>query len=192
MFDGFFGILCGLLLILGGKSESSCMLVTWLALTGGCSLKYLYVLIFYKWTDVEVRLRTTPHQTTRPDHTNSNKPNMPNCRTTSRLRISCSTWECSQSSVPTSDSPGPALVLFTSNFYLEIKIFQNKDKKFSLNPKGPKGTILGKSGPTKSCANILLQTMGPGISCPPPPLPFNRGRNSPDRERDFIYTAREV
>ena len=39
----------------------------------------------------------------------------------------------------------------------------------------------------KSCANILLQTMGPGISCPPPPLPVP-GRNSSERERDTLFT----
>ena len=61
VFDGFFGTLCALLLIFGGKSESSCMLVSWLVLTGCCTLKYLYVLLFNDWTDVEVRttLETT-------------------------------------------------------------------------------------------------------------------------------------
>merc|ERR1711997_659710 len=53
VFDGFFGTLCALLLIFGGKSESSCMLVSWLVLTGGCSLNYLYVLLFNDWTDIE-------------------------------------------------------------------------------------------------------------------------------------------
>lgn len=62
VFAGFFGTLCGLLLILGGKSESSYMLVTWLVLTGGCSLKYLHNFLFNDWTDIEVRARqTTPH-----------------------------------------------------------------------------------------------------------------------------------
>merc|ERR1712026_514823 len=55
VWDGLFGTVSALLLIFGARSESNCLLVMWMIMTGACSIKYLWVLIFHEWINYEVQ-----------------------------------------------------------------------------------------------------------------------------------------
>merc|ERR1711972_324259 len=43
VFDAFFGILCSVLLFIGARMRHRCLLIFWILITLGCSIKYLYV-----------------------------------------------------------------------------------------------------------------------------------------------------
>merc|ERR1712020_688687 len=53
VFDAFFGILCSVLLLVGAKLLHRCLLIFWILITIGCSIKYLYVFIVSDWTSLE-------------------------------------------------------------------------------------------------------------------------------------------
>merc|ERR1712072_1537844 len=50
VFDAFFGILCALLLVFGAKMRNSCLLISWLIITIGCSIKYIVVVCENDWS----------------------------------------------------------------------------------------------------------------------------------------------
>merc|ERR1719334_320959 len=52
-FDAFFGILCALLLVFGAKMRNSCLLISWLIITVGCSIKYIVVVCENDWSSIE-------------------------------------------------------------------------------------------------------------------------------------------
>merc|ERR1712174_25852 len=45
VFDAFFGILCSVLLFIGARLRHRCLLIFWILITLGCSIKYLYVFV---------------------------------------------------------------------------------------------------------------------------------------------------
>merc|ERR1712218_469514 len=53
VFDAFFGILCSILLFIGARLRHRCLLIFWIIITLGCSIKYLYVFIASDWTNLE-------------------------------------------------------------------------------------------------------------------------------------------
>merc|ERR1711862_1072608 len=53
VFDAFFGILCSILLFIGARMRHRCLLIFWIVITLGCSIKYLYVFIVSDWTSLE-------------------------------------------------------------------------------------------------------------------------------------------
>merc|ERR1719209_821896 len=53
VFDAFFGILCSILLLVGAKLHHRCLLIFWILITAGCSIKYLIVFIGNDWTSLE-------------------------------------------------------------------------------------------------------------------------------------------
>merc|ERR1712001_266191 len=53
VFDAFFGILCFILLFIGARMRHRCLLIFWIVITLGCSIKYLYVAIVSDWTSLE-------------------------------------------------------------------------------------------------------------------------------------------
>merc|ERR1712076_319928 len=53
VFDAFFGILCSILLFIGARLRHRCLLIFWIIITIGCSIKYLYVFIVSDWTNLE-------------------------------------------------------------------------------------------------------------------------------------------
>jgi len=53
VFDAFFGILCALLLVFGAKMRNSCLLISWLIITIGCSIKYIVVVCENDWSSIE-------------------------------------------------------------------------------------------------------------------------------------------
>merc|ERR1712130_177756 len=53
VFDAFFGILCSILLFIGARMRHRCLLIFWIIITLGCSIKYLYVFIVCDWTSLE-------------------------------------------------------------------------------------------------------------------------------------------
>merc|ERR1712183_75223 len=53
VFDAFFGILCSILLFIGARMRHRCLLIFWIIITLGCSIKYLYVFIVSDWTSLE-------------------------------------------------------------------------------------------------------------------------------------------
>merc|ERR1712080_305482 len=53
VFDAFFGILCSILLFIGARLRHRCLLIFWIIITIGCSIKYLYVFIVNDWTSLE-------------------------------------------------------------------------------------------------------------------------------------------
>ena len=53
-FDAFFGVGCGLMLIFGSLLRNSCLLISWMIVTVFVSLKYIWVVLTYDWTDMEV------------------------------------------------------------------------------------------------------------------------------------------
>merc|ERR1712198_670070 len=53
VFDAFFGILCSILLFIGARMGHRCLLIFWIIITLGCSIKYLYVFIVSDWTSLE-------------------------------------------------------------------------------------------------------------------------------------------
>merc|ERR1712008_365802 len=46
-------ILCSVLLLIGAKLHHRCLLIFWLCITAGCSIKYLIVFIGNDWTSLE-------------------------------------------------------------------------------------------------------------------------------------------
>merc|ERR1712211_194235 len=50
VFDAFFGILCSVLLFIGARMRHRCLLIFWILITLGCSIKYLYVFVVSDWT----------------------------------------------------------------------------------------------------------------------------------------------
>merc|ERR1712223_1853270 len=53
VFDAFFGILCSVLLFIGARMRHRCLLIFWILITLGCSIKYLYVFFVNDWTSLE-------------------------------------------------------------------------------------------------------------------------------------------
>merc|ERR1712179_343428 len=53
VFDAFFGIICALLLIFGAKMRNSCLLISWMLITIGCSIKYIVVVCTNDWSSLE-------------------------------------------------------------------------------------------------------------------------------------------
>merc|ERR1712141_127590 len=53
VFDAFFGILCSILLLVGAKLHHRCLLIFWILITAGCSIKYFIVFIGNDWTSLE-------------------------------------------------------------------------------------------------------------------------------------------
>jgi len=53
VFDAFFGIICGLMLIFGALKRNHCLLISWMVITICTSGKYLYVVIFNDWSRLE-------------------------------------------------------------------------------------------------------------------------------------------
>merc|ERR1712045_51075 len=53
VFDAFFGILCSVLLFIGARMRHRCLLIFWILITLGCSIKYLYVFVVSDWTSLE-------------------------------------------------------------------------------------------------------------------------------------------
>merc|ERR1711872_1156395 len=53
VFDAFFGILCSILLFIGARMRHRCLLIFWILITLGCSIKYLYVFVVSDWTSLE-------------------------------------------------------------------------------------------------------------------------------------------
>ena len=53
VFDAFFGILCSILLFIGARMRHRCLLIFWILITLGCSIKYLYVFFVSDWTSLE-------------------------------------------------------------------------------------------------------------------------------------------
>merc|ERR1711953_32963 len=53
VFDAFFGILCSILLFIGARMRHRCLLIFWILITLGCSVKYLYVFFVSDWTSLE-------------------------------------------------------------------------------------------------------------------------------------------
>merc|ERR1712001_203528 len=53
VFDAFFGILCSILLLIGARMRHRCLLIFWIVITLGCSIKYLYVFFVSDWTSLE-------------------------------------------------------------------------------------------------------------------------------------------
>merc|ERR1739838_385683 len=53
VFDAFFGILCSFLLFIGARMRHRCLLIFWILITLGCSIKYLYVFFVSDWTSLE-------------------------------------------------------------------------------------------------------------------------------------------
>merc|ERR1712158_282509 len=53
VFDAFFGILCSILLFIRARLRHRCLLIFWIVITLGCSIKYLYVFIVSDWTNLE-------------------------------------------------------------------------------------------------------------------------------------------
>merc|ERR1712213_91020 len=53
VFDAFFGILCSVLLFIGARMRRRCLLIFWILITLGCSIKYLYVFFVSDWTSLE-------------------------------------------------------------------------------------------------------------------------------------------
>ena len=53
VFDGFFGVVCALLLIFGSKMRNRCLLIFWILITAGCSIKYIVVVAMNDWTSLE-------------------------------------------------------------------------------------------------------------------------------------------
>merc|ERR1712045_313112 len=51
--DAFFGILCSILLFIGARMRHRCLLIFWILITLGCSIKYLYVFFVSDWTSLE-------------------------------------------------------------------------------------------------------------------------------------------
>merc|ERR1711962_1294932 len=51
--DAFFGILCSVLLFIGARMRHRCLLIFWILITLGCSIKYLYVFFVSDWTSLE-------------------------------------------------------------------------------------------------------------------------------------------
>merc|ERR1712217_409815 len=48
-----FGILCSVLLFIGARMRHRCLLIFWILITLGCSIKYLYVFVVSDWTSLE-------------------------------------------------------------------------------------------------------------------------------------------
>ena len=53
VFDGLFGLVCSVLLIVGSLQSSLCLLVTWCVLTVFITVKHVWVLLTHDWTAVE-------------------------------------------------------------------------------------------------------------------------------------------
>merc|ERR1712077_95329 len=53
VFDAFFGILCSVLLFIGARMRHRCLLIFWILISLGCSIKYLYVFVVSDWTSLE-------------------------------------------------------------------------------------------------------------------------------------------
>merc|ERR1712122_453148 len=53
VFDAFFGILCSVLLFIGARMRHRCLLIFWILITLGCSIKYIYVFFVSDWTSLE-------------------------------------------------------------------------------------------------------------------------------------------
>merc|ERR1739845_223200 len=47
------GILCSVLLFIGARMRHRCLLIFWILITLGCSIKYLYVFFVSDWTRLE-------------------------------------------------------------------------------------------------------------------------------------------
>jgi hypothetical protein len=54
VFDAFTGVVCALLLIVGGYTRSHCLLITWCIVTLMASAKYVWVVVTHDWTSLEV------------------------------------------------------------------------------------------------------------------------------------------
>merc|ERR1712156_1322514 len=53
VFDAFCSILCSVLLFIGARMRHRCLLIFWILVTLGCSIKYLYVFVVSDWTSLE-------------------------------------------------------------------------------------------------------------------------------------------
>ena len=53
VFDALFGILCSILLFIGARMRQRCLLISWIIIILGGSIKYLYVVIVNDWTSYE-------------------------------------------------------------------------------------------------------------------------------------------
>merc|ERR1711918_193829 len=53
VFDAFFGIICSILLFIGARMRHRCLLIFWILITLGCSIKFLYVFFVSDWTSLE-------------------------------------------------------------------------------------------------------------------------------------------
>ena len=56
VFDAFFGILGALMLIFGSRTNSRCLLTSWMIITFFISTKYVWVVVTHDWTALEVKL----------------------------------------------------------------------------------------------------------------------------------------
>ena len=53
-FDAFTGIICALMLIFGSRTNSRCLLISWMIITVFASFKYIWVVLDHDWTALEV------------------------------------------------------------------------------------------------------------------------------------------
>ena len=53
VFDALFGILCSILLFIGARMRQRCLLISWIIIILGGSIKYLYIVIVNDWTSYE-------------------------------------------------------------------------------------------------------------------------------------------
>jgi hypothetical protein len=54
VFDAFFGVCCGLMLIFGSHLRNRCLLVFWMIITVFVSMKYIWVVVTHDWRAIEV------------------------------------------------------------------------------------------------------------------------------------------
>merc|ERR1739845_244115 len=47
------GLICSVLLFIGARMRHRCLLIFWILITLGCSIKYLYVFFVSDWTSLE-------------------------------------------------------------------------------------------------------------------------------------------
>jgi len=53
VFDALFGVVCSIMLIVGGNSRNVCLLITWMVATFFASFKYVWVVATHNWTNLE-------------------------------------------------------------------------------------------------------------------------------------------
>ena len=61
-FDALTGIICALMLIFGSRTNSRCLLISWMIITVFASFKYIWVVLEHDWTALEVNFHNFFYQ----------------------------------------------------------------------------------------------------------------------------------